>query len=44
MSQDTPEVKKRLLSQAESLTVLSPQSIIDDVKTLIKRLQENYIE
>ena len=42
--QDTPGLKRWLLSQAESLTVLSPQSLIDDVKTLIKRMQENYID
>lgn len=44
MSQDTPGLKRWLLGQAESLTVLSPQSLIDDVKTLIKRMQENYID
>ena len=44
VSQDTPGLKRWLLSQAESLTVLSPQSLIDDVKTLIKRMQENYID
>ena len=44
VSQDTPGLKRWLLSQAASLTVLSPQSLIDDVKTLIKRMQENYID
>ena len=44
VSQDTPGLKRWLLSQADALTVLSPQSLIDDVKTLIKRMQENYID
>ena len=44
MSQDTPGLKRWLLSQAESLTVLSPQSLIDDVKTLIEKMQGNYID
>ena len=44
VSQDTPGLKRWLLSQAESLKVLSPQSLIDDVKTIIKRMQENYID
>ena len=44
MSQDTPGLKRWLLSQADALTVLSPQSLIDDVKTLINRMQENYID
>ena len=44
LSQDTPGLKRWLLSQAESLTVLSPQSLIDDVKTLIKKMQGNYID
>ena len=44
VSQDTPGLKRWLLSQAESLTVLSPQSLIDDVKTLIEKMQGNYID
>lgn len=44
VSQDTPGLKRWLLSQSDALTVLSPQSLIDDVKTLIKRMQENYID
>ena len=44
VSQDTPGLKRWLLSQADALTVLSPQSLIDDVKTLINRMQENYID
>ena len=43
-SQDTPGLKRWLLSQAESLKVLSPQSLIDDVKNLIKKMQGNYID
>ena len=44
VSQDTPGLKRWLLSQAESLTVLSPQALIDDVKTLIEKMQGNYID
>ena len=44
VSQDTPGLKRWLLSQAESLRVLSPKSLIDDMKTLIKRIEENYID
>lgn len=44
VSQDTPGLKRWLLSQAESLRVLSPKSLIDDMKTLIKRMEENYID
>ena len=44
VSQDTPGLKRWLLSQAETLRVLSPQSLIDDVKTLIEKMQENYID
>lgn len=44
VSQDTSGLKRWLLSQAESLRVLSPKSLIDDVKTIIKRMQENYID
>ena len=44
VSQDTPGLKRWLLSQAESLRVLSPQSLIDDMKTLIKKMEENYLD
>ena len=44
VSQDTPGLKRWLLSQAESLRVLSPQSLIDDMKILIKKMEENYID
>ncbi|MBS6928733.1 MAG: hypothetical protein KH152_09595 [Finegoldia magna] len=44
VSQDTPGLKRWLLSQAESLRVLSPQSLIDDMKILIKKMEENYLD
>ena len=44
VSQDTPGLKRWLLGQAESLRVLSPQSLIDDMKILIKKMEENYID
>lgn len=42
VSQDTPGLKRWLLGQADALTVLSPPSLVDDMKTLIEQMQNNY--
>ena len=42
ISQDTPGLKRWLLSQADALTVLSPQSLVNDMKNFLKRMQQNY--
>lgn len=41
-SQKTPGLKRWLLSQAEGLTVLSPQSLIDEMRDLLTKMQNNY--
>lgn len=42
ISQDTPGLKRWLLSQADALTVLSPQSLVNDMQDIIKNLQKKY--
>lgn len=42
VSQDTPGLKRWLLSQADALTVLSPSSLVEDMKYFLKNMQENY--
>ena len=42
ISQETPGLKRWLLSQADALTVLSPQSLVNDMKNFLKRMQQNY--
>lgn len=42
MSQDTPGLKRWLLSQADALTVLSPPSLVNDMKNFLKNMQKNY--
>lgn len=42
ISQDTPGLKRWLLSQADALTLLSPATLVDDMKNFLKRMQQNY--
>lgn len=42
ISQDTPGLKRWLLSQADALTVLSPATLVEDMKNFLKRMQQNY--
>lgn len=42
ISQDTPGLKRWLLSQADALTVLSPATLVDDMKNFLIRMQQNY--
>lgn len=42
ISQDTPGLKRWLLSQADALTVLSPATLVNDMKNFLKRMQQNY--
>ncbi|HFI0633609.1 TPA: helix-turn-helix transcriptional regulator [Streptococcus suis] len=42
VSQDTPGLKRWLLSQADALTVLSPSSLVEDMKHFLKNMQDNY--
>ena len=42
ISQDTPGLKRWLLSQADALTVLSPQSLVNDMQDIIKNMQKKY--
>ena len=42
ISQDTPGLKRWLLSQADALTVLSPAILVDDMKNFLKKMQQNY--
>lgn len=42
ISQDTPGLKRWLLSQADALTVLSPATLVDDMKNFLKKMQQNY--
>ncbi|HFI0425030.1 TPA: helix-turn-helix transcriptional regulator [Streptococcus suis] len=42
ISQDTPGLKRWLLSQADALTVLSPVTLVDDMKNFLKKMQQNY--
>ncbi|AND79230.1 helix-turn-helix transcriptional regulator [Streptococcus pantholopis] len=41
-SQKTPGLMRWFLSQAESLTILSPQSLIDEMRVLLAKMQKNY--
>lgn len=41
-SQNTPGLKRWLLSQGDALKVLSPQSLVDELKVLIKKIQKQY--
>ena len=42
ISQDTPGLKRWLLSQADALTVLSPITLVDDMKNFLIKMQQNY--
>ncbi|HFU4477409.1 TPA: helix-turn-helix transcriptional regulator [Streptococcus suis] len=42
ISQDIPGLKRWLLSQADALTVLSPQSLVNDMQDIIKNMQKKY--
>ncbi|HFI0514930.1 TPA: WYL domain-containing protein, partial [Streptococcus suis] len=42
ISQDTPGLKRWLLSQADALTVLSPATLVNDMKNFLKKMQQNY--
>ncbi|HFI0978128.1 TPA: helix-turn-helix transcriptional regulator [Streptococcus suis] len=42
ISQDTPGLKRWLLSQADALTVLSPATLVDDMKNFLIKMQQNY--
>ena len=42
ISQDTPRLKRWLLSQVDALTVLSPATLVDDMKNFLIRMQQNY--
>ncbi|MCC9693075.1 WYL domain-containing protein [Streptococcus agalactiae] len=42
VSQDTPGLKRWLLSQADGLTVLSPEKLVDDMKDFLQKMQKNY--
>lgn len=41
-SQDTPGLKRWLLSQGDVLKVLSPQSLVDELKEIIQKMQKQY--
>ena len=42
VSQNTPGLKRWLLSQADALTVLSPEALVKDMKNFLIRMQQNY--
>lgn len=42
VSQNTLGLKRYLISQLDALTVLSPQSLIDDITETLKHIQNNY--
>lgn len=42
ISQNTPGLKRWLLSQADALTVLSPPSLVNDMKNFLNNMQKNY--
>lgn len=44
ISQDTSGLKRWLLSQAEGLKVISPNSLVNDMKMMIKNAQKKYDE
>lgn len=42
VSQNTLGLKRYLISQLDALTILSPQSLIDDIKETLNSIQRNY--
>ncbi|MBM7642958.1 helix-turn-helix transcriptional regulator [Streptococcus loxodontisalivarius] len=42
VSQNTPGLKRWLLSQADALVVLSPKSLVDEMKHFLENMQKNY--
>lgn len=40
--QNTFGLKRYLISQLDALVVLSPQSLVDDIKKMLKKMQEKY--
>ncbi|TWS95354.1 YafY family protein [Streptococcus sp. sy018] len=41
-SQDTPGLKRWLLGQGDALKVISPKSLVSEMKKIIKNMQESY--
>ena len=42
VTQDTPGLKRWILGQMEEITVLSPQSLIKEIKELLEKTLKNY--
>ena len=42
ITQNTFGLKRYLMSQLDALTVLSPQSLVEDIKETLKKMQKNY--
>lgn len=44
VSQDTPGLKRWLLSQADGVTVLSPQSLVSEMREILQKMTKSYEE